>query len=260
MKWTLTALLLLVAIAPRAEVAVRPTAGKALDQMAAADIVISGTITTTDVDVLARYLSDIEKRSRGQWTGIVDLDSKGGSIDASLAIGRLLRQHSGGARVLGTASCLSACVYALAGAPRRVIYPGAQIGIHRPYDPDDRADSPERQRLRQERVGQKVRAYLREMNLPLRLYEDAQFVAPDTMRLLSRDELQAYGLSENDPFVDESDEVREAKRLGLTRAELGRRKAIGRVRCGLDRMNDDTPLAQQRNALICQDEFVRRGR
>ena len=126
-----------------------------------------------------------------------------------------------------------------------------------PYDPNDTVDTAALQRQKQIELGKRITAFLQTMSVPTRLYEDSVFIAPDRMKILTPTEIATYGLNANDPSFDEADEVREAKSLGISRLELGRRKAEARRRCGMDRMNDDTPFAELRKAALCEEKYVK---
>ena len=204
-------------------------------------------------NVIAQTLDKKYKK----WWAVVDLDSSGGNIQAALEIGAILRERGLAALVDRGASCMSACVYVLAGAPTRIVNQRATIGIHRPYDPNDTADTAARQRQKQDDLGKRIVAFLQTMSVPTRLYEDSVFIAPDRMKILTPTEIATYGLDANDPSVDEANEVREAKSLGISRLELGRRKADARRRCGIDRLNDDTPFAELRKAALCEEKYVK---
>jgi hypothetical protein len=257
MWWALVIALLLASPAgAEVLVSIQPMIGK--PDSVLLRITLKGSIARKDFGDLDGLVQGFDEKMKGKWSAIVELDSTGGNIDAALDIGRLLRQREFPAIVDRGAQCLSACVYVLAGAPRRVVNQYGTVGIHRPYDPNDQADTPEQQKAKQTRWAASIKQFLASVNVPARLYEDSLFIPPDRMKVLSGSELQQYGLNANDPYVDEADEIREAKRLGLSRQELGRRKAEARVKCGLDRMNDDTPVPQLRAAAKCEDDYVRR--
>lgn len=145
-------------------------------------------------EILPRDLQTLlERRSQGM---VLHLDSAGGQLVSGIAIGRLLRQMKGVAVVDAGSSCASACVYVLAGAPYRVVRPGAVIAVHKPYDPDDDHLPPEQRESKQARLDAFVRAYLKEVNVPPALYE-AMLQAPQG-RALPPSELSWYGLDAND--------------------------------------------------------------
>jgi hypothetical protein len=159
-----------------------------------AEVVTVNGATWLRGEILARDLQALSERKRPGM--VVHLDSGGGQLVSGVAIGRLLRQVKGVARVEAGSSCLSACVYVLAGAPQRVVQPGAVVGVHRPYDPDDAHLPPEQRLAKQARLDAFVRAYLKEVHVPPALY-DAMLQAPQG-RTLPPAELSWYGLDAAD--------------------------------------------------------------
>lgn len=160
---------------------------------------------------------------------MVKLNSTGGSVDAAMNIGRLLRQTDSMAVVYHDSKCFSACVYILAGAKRRAV--DGEVGVHRPYDAVARLESEEDQKELYRLLENKVKKYLSEVNIPTRLYDDSLFIAPEKIKILTVDEVEEYGLSVNDPYTDEADSVQEAKRIGISRAELAARYALADRSC-----------------------------
>jgi len=218
-------------------------------------IAVSGSISSSDAAKFRSIASALDKIHK-QWWAVVDLNTQGGSVQAALEIGAVLRERTFAAMVDEGASCMSACVYILAGAPTRIVHKHATIGIHRPYDPDDKEDSADEQRRKQADLGRRITAYLQAMTIPIRLYEDSIFIPPDRMKILTSSEIASYGLSANDPSVDEANEVKKAKHLGITRIELGKRTAAARRQCGMDRMSDNTPSTELHKAAMCMDKLI----
>ena len=68
----------------------------------------------------------------------VELNSPGGSVNAAIAIGRIVRNEEAGAFVDRGAVCLSSWVLILAGGSFRSFE--GKVGIHRPYLPVPRGD------------------------------------------------------------------------------------------------------------------------
>ena len=72
---------------------------------------------------------------------IVFFNSRGGNVVASMTFGHILRElriagvvgrfHADGDRGPMSGECLSACVYAMMGAVRRVAPPGSEVALHR---------------------------------------------------------------------------------------------------------------------------------
>lgn len=178
-----------------------------------------GTITETDA-------MEFERRPT---IDFVVLNSTGGSVAAAMRIGRVLRKASSLALVNEDAQCMSACVLVLAGATSRFL--GGRIGIHRPYDPDDQASTSEAQKRKYATLGQQVTAYLGEMNISRKLWDDMLYIAPQHVRVLKPDELTSYGLVAFDPYYEEASDVRQAKRYGVTRLEYAKRRAIANGEC-----------------------------
>lgn len=175
----------------------------------AAEVVTLNGSTWLKGEILARDLQAL--RERGHEAMVVHLDSGGGQLTSAIAIGRLLRAHKAVVKVGASSSCLSACIFVLAGAPYRVVEPGAVISIHRPYDPED-AQLPAAQReAKQARLDAFVRAYLKEVNVPPALYE-AMLNAPDG-RALTPPELAWYGLNATDRKQLEGDRAGSSKRV-----------------------------------------------
>jgi len=176
-------------------------------------------------------------------------------VSAALAIGRLLRKLDSIANVDKNAHCLSSCVYVLAGAPSRAV--DGVVGIHRPFDPDDKVTSRTAQSEKYRKLGVEITAYLKEMNIPTRLYDDSLFISPERIKYLSDDEMSAYGLNANDPYEEEADAVKQANQLGISRAQLISREAQAKMDCELDEINDATPKALVLNRLGCRDRILK---
>jgi hypothetical protein len=109
-----------------------------------------------------------------------------------MALGRALRAASAHGYVPSRKRCLSACVLALAGAKTRAAH--GRIGIHRPTHADAARLSAAETRRRDEETRQEIREYLSEMGIAPALYDAMYTVPPDKMRMLTRSELQLFGL------------------------------------------------------------------
>jgi hypothetical protein len=197
-RWLATSFVLaLCAVAPQVQADVAAVDGATW---------LTGEITPRDLQAL---------RERKQPGMVVKLHSGGGQVTSAIAIGRLLREMKGVARVEAGQSCLSACVFVLAGAPYREVQAGAVVGIHRPYDSNDAAIATEQQKRKHEGFDAYVRSYLKQMNVPMSLYE-AMLKAPE-VRPLPPPELSWYGLNATDR-KQEADDV-----------ESGRQRVQGRA-------------------------------
>ena len=74
-------------------------------------------------------------------------------------------------------------------------------------------------------------AYFREMDIPPTLLEEMKSIPPNRVRYLSSAELQRYRLLGSDPVYQETSDLREAGRYGVSRQEYYRRKARADTVC-----------------------------
>jgi len=211
---------------------------------------ITGTIRPDDYATLL----EIAKATAPGDTWHVGVNSVGGDVSTALRMGRLLRERSASVNVGKDAVCLSSCVFLLAGATQRAVQTqlGARVGLHRPYNPSDEADTIQAQRNQQQGWAKTIKSYLAEMNLSPDIYDRMFRVAPHEMRILTRSELDAFGLSKNDPHWEDAQATRDAKKLGVSKLDYLERKAIAASVCKQysrpDRLFDD---------LICEGNILR---
>jgi hypothetical protein len=216
---------------------------------------IEKTIKPEDYENVAKVANLLlQSRFNDQWAVLAKLDSTGGSTSAALKIGRFLRGKQAMAIVDDGAACFSSCVYILAGASNRAVE--GQIGIHRPYEPNDLEISEIAQKKKYQKLGKDIMAYLQEMNIPIRLYEDSLFISPDRIKILTAEELQGYGLNENDPYADEASAVNQAKKLGISRKEYAAREARSRNECGLGLVSNETPADEVISRMNCRTAIL----
>lgn len=217
-------------------------------------VFVEKSITPKDYAGIENIANVIQKGFGDRWVVIAKLNSTGGNVTAALNMGRFLRKKDAMAVVEENAVCISSCVYVLAGASNRSVH--GKVGIHRPYEPNDEETSVAAQKTKYSKIGKMIGNYLHAMNVPTRLYEDSLFISPDRVRILSFDELQAYGLNMNDPYADESSSVSEAKRIGISRREYAVREVRSRGECGLNALTNDTPKDELINALECKSAVL----
>jgi hypothetical protein len=196
---------------------------------------IRGEITHTTVTLLNRIIAKTRRQAEADKVpfhfGAVELNSPGGSVNAAMAIGRIVRKEEAGAFVNGGAVCLSSCVLILAGGSFRSFE--GKVGIHRPYLPVPSGDvSSQNVKAIYAQMLQDLRAYFREMNVADGLADAMLRTNPERIRLLSHEELATYGLTPVDPIAAESFDLLAAKSYGLDRQEYMRRKVLAESRCG----------------------------
>ena len=151
------------------------------------------------------------------------LNSAGGDLVAAMELGRILRKHGILAIISPDHVCASACVFVLAGSSNRAV--GGKVGIHRPYRLRDDATTSEEQKATYISLGNEVKNYLNEMNISPALYDDMIRISSGSIKFLSEQDLERYGLSGIDPYREEADSAYEAKELKISKQELFKRKA-----------------------------------
>jgi hypothetical protein len=149
-----------------------------------------------------------------------------------MAIGRLLRTEEVSVQIEPQSICYSACVLVFAGAVTRNMR-GA-VAIHRPYyevPKDEDEISADKFSKQFQKMLQELRSYFREMNVNEQLADAMLQTAPEQNRVLNYAELNAYGLTAVDPVAQEIKDLKAAQKLGLSRQEYNRRKALAETQC-----------------------------
>jgi hypothetical protein len=155
----------------RCEVTEPQRAGPACDAATQACILvikIAGKITAASFDQVKLLVEQTHRTADSQhWyftPPMIEIDSPGGTVDAAINIGRLLRKEQAAISVAPEAICFSSCVLVIAGAVTRIM--GGRIGIHRPYFevPADQV-TPATVTAKYQKMLEHIRAYFREMNV-----------------------------------------------------------------------------------------------
>jgi len=160
----------------------------------------------------------------------VKLNSEGGSVDAAIEIGRMLRELDAIIVVEKDGQCLSSCVLILAGGTTRGMY--GRIGIHRPYfETPNKSPTSAEVSAAMARVRAKIASYLSGMNVDRTLADDMIKTPPEKIHFLTPNDLNHYGLLGRDPVSEETSSLREASKYGLSRAEHIKRRDKAREVC-----------------------------
>jgi len=192
----------------------------------------SGDIEVGDVGKLAQIL--VRAESRSNFNHQLNLDSDGGDVAVALKLGRLIRQHR--LITFTFSECYSACVIVLAGGVKRspvvefVGVPVGKVGIHRPYT-ENLASNFEKHQADFRELGRQIRNFLREGGVSDRLWDDMIQIPPEEMKLLTTDELRAYGLLGDDPAYADFEDAEKAKHLGISKQEYLKRKHQMMILC-----------------------------
>jgi hypothetical protein len=178
--------------------------GRHCPDVIVADGVIEAETPQAFVDFLKSGSADTKLRR------IVFFNSRGGNVVASMVFGHILR----GLRIAGVVGrfeaagdpgpfvgeCLSACVYALMGAVRRVAPPGSEVGLHRMSIVESQGGG----FLRPPQVTRSfadppmvavLGRYARRMGIDPALVRTAESLPPDTVHVLSREEMRRWSLA-----------------------------------------------------------------
>jgi hypothetical protein len=170
-------------------------------------IVADGVIETSTPQDFVDFLrsgADDKRLKR-----IVFFNSRGGNVVASMAFGHILRElriagvvgrfHSDGDAGPYTGECLSACVYALMGAVRRVAPPGSEVALHRMSIVENEGEGLFGQRAKRSFADAPMVAvlarYARQMGVNPGLVQAAESLPPDTMHVLSPEEMRRWSLA-----------------------------------------------------------------
>ncbi len=160
------------------------------------------------------FVSFVENNvGRGDLHAIVFLDSPGGKVLASMELGKVLRRL-GAAAIVGRvdpatrrglsdfvgARCLSACVYALIGAKKRVVPPQSLVGIHRMFAYVDSQDPESSASVRYRRYdnGQMAAVlarYTGSMGVSPALISMAEHISSDRIHIMTRAEIARFHLA-----------------------------------------------------------------
>jgi PAN domain len=90
---------------------------------------------------------------------IIFLSGQGGSLAATVAIGKTIREHDFVSAVATNTDCASLCGIAWLGGVKRIIFVGGRVDFHGPFE------LPKRNEEKQKSVNQ-LGTYLKELNLP----------------------------------------------------------------------------------------------
>jgi hypothetical protein len=140
---------------------------------------------------------------------IVYLNSPGGHVVASMDFGRILRElrmaavvgrFKGDGAGLYVGECVSACVYAMMGAVKRVVPPGSEVTLHRmsvvETESGPSGDSTVVVRSYADPPMVAVlKRYARRMGVNPALVGAAEALPPDTVHVLTREEMRRWSFA-----------------------------------------------------------------
>ena len=177
-----------------------PACGRACPQIIVAD----GEITERTPSEFAAFVKSqaVNRNARG----VVLINSHGGRVGASVALGRMFRAAEAavivgrvGPQGVINGRCYSACVYALMGAKKRVIPRESRVGIHRMFAYDAAGVGPD-DLGRTSRVYAtpdlvaRLGEYAASMGVSRELVYAAESVSPERVRIITPQEMRRWRL------------------------------------------------------------------
>ena len=121
------------------------------------------------------------------------IHSPGGNVTEAIAIGTLLRNHEFSVFEPVGVSCISACVFAIAGGVSRVLK--GKVGLHHPFLPNIQSDNPAAIKVESEgKVA--MTAYIGKMGVKEALVDAMYSIQnPNEIRYLNDREMRYYRIS-----------------------------------------------------------------
>lgn len=169
-----------------------------------------GKIAADFTDLVAR-VADIAGRM-GIYKRILDLDSAGGQVEDAIKAGDVIGAGGWTIWVREDSVCHSACVFVLGAGDNRMI--SGKVGVHRIIRMSSTATT--RAELNDELRGVygRVKDYLERNGAAVAIADLMMTVPNRRLRLLSKDELQEYGLDGTNAAQDDLDRLQLMRRCG----------------------------------------------
>lgn len=189
-------------------------------------VFIEGNIEVGDFKKFQNVVSNLKNKYGAKRCSDGDthvrINSKGGSVEEALLIGREIRKNSFGVIVMENSECLSSCVFILASGVSKFV--NGKVGIHRPYFISiEEGKSAEEIRSMRDSLSIKIKTFLNFMDVPESLFEEMLSYPPEKIKVLSQQDLTRFRLSGKDATQDEIDTANSAKYFNLTSAEYRKR-------------------------------------
>lgn len=169
-----------------------------------------GKIAADFTDLVAR-VAEIAERM-GIHKRILDLDSAGGQVEDAIRAGDVIGAGGWTIWVREGSVCHSACVFVLGAGDNRMI--SGKVGVHRIIRMSSTATT--RAELNEELRGVygRVKDYLERNGVAVAVADLMMTVPNRRLRLLSKDELQEYGLDGTNAAQDDLDRLQLMRRCG----------------------------------------------
>ena len=143
---------------------------------------------------------------------VLDIDSAGGQVEDSMEAGDLIAESGWTIWVREGSDCHSACVFILSAGDSRLIT--GRVGIHRIIRMSSTATTRRELNAELGAVYDRVRAYLARNGAAVAVADMMMVVPNRSLRMLTADELQRYGLDGVNPAQDDLDRLRLMRKCG----------------------------------------------
>lgn len=161
----------------------------------------------------------------------LSVSSPGGSVNAALALGRVIRANALNVIIDEEDRCDSSCAFLFVAGVNRTLIGTATIGIHRPYLASGALSRDETKR-KYDLLERNVSSYLHDMGLDDRLYRQMLLIPPHKLLQLTAPELEALGVGRSDPVHSEYIDNKKAGAQGFSRQQWLTMKARASGTCG----------------------------
>lgn len=221
-------------------------------------ILISGVIKNGDESKFLKYASEFTESDRENGKSlIIFLNSRGGSVDTAISIGKQIRELQNKQNlsfppivsVPFEAECTSSCVLVLAGGLARLV--AGQVGIHRPILVDDPNLSLVQQKKVYERIENDIKKYLELVNVPVSLYDTMFRIPAEEVHYLTKREMQDFGLNKIDPYFEEALNAKQAKEYNISKLDYTTYRREVKEKCR--HFLTDSSLKSFENYQECED-------
>lgn len=143
---------------------------------------------------------------------VLDLDSSGGQVEAAIVAGDSIGEAGWTIWVREGSICHSACVFVLAAGDNRLI--SGKVGIHRMMRISSTATSRAELNKELHEVYDNVKDYLQRNGVAVGVADLMMTVPNRSLRLLTREELQQYGLDGTNAVQDDLERIKQMRKCG----------------------------------------------
>ncbi|MGL0785963.1 hypothetical protein [Xanthomonas translucens] len=160
---------------------------------------------------MVRRLAEVAAHA-GIGKRVLDLDSSGGQVEAAIRAGDAIGESGWTIWVREGSICHSACVFVLAAGDNRLI--SGKVGIHRMMRISSTATSRAELNRELQEVYGNVKDYLERNGVAVAVADLMMTVPNRSLRLLSNDELNQYGLDGTNAVQDDLERIKQLRKCG----------------------------------------------